>query len=104
MKRSAHVALVVMAATGVGATSYALMPSEHCADTPPGVAQPESCRGSRGGYGHVGSWGGSHGSFFSSSSGSGSGTSATAFSGGTARGGFGGTAHGMGGGHGAAGS
>jgi hypothetical protein len=105
MKRSAHVALVVMATTGVGASAYALMPSENCGQTPPGVAQSESCRSSHGGYGHAGGWWGSRGSsFFSSPSGSESGSSATAFSGATERGGFGGTAHGMGGGHGAGGS
>jgi hypothetical protein len=94
MKRSAQVMLVVMSATGVGAISHALTPRDECSQTPPGVAQPDSCRGSRGGsgghYGSGSSWF-SHGS--SSWSGSASGSSSTALVGGTERGGFGSFAH-----------
>jgi hypothetical protein len=89
MKRSAQVVLVVMAATGVGATSYAFRPADDCAQR--GV-ESDACN-RRGGTGSHG--GGSY--FFGSrgSSASPSGSS-TALGGATVRGGFGGTAHGMG--------
>jgi len=116
MKRSGHIALVLMGATAMGASSYALMPQRNCPapnNTAPGqqaaavagnpVADPNAqpCRESR-------RWGSSSyrsssGWFWRSSSTS-SGT-ATAYSGGVpaagrsgagvsvARGGFGGTGH-----------
>ena len=100
MKRSAQIVLVVMAATGVGATSYALMPREDCAQQQPGAAQSDACRrsyGSGGTYRSGSSYGfWSHGSS-GTSSGTSSGSTSTAFSGGVARGGFGGTGHAMGG-------
>jgi len=101
MKRSAQIVLVVMAATGVGATSYALMPREDCSQQP-GAAQSDACRRSYGSGGHGGSGYGfwSHGSSGSSwGSSSGSPSTSSALSGGVARGGFGGTGHAMGGGH-----
>jgi hypothetical protein len=93
MKRSAQIALVVMAATGVGATSYALMPRKDCGQAQLGATQDDACRGARGGTSHGGS--GFYGSS-RTSSGSSSGSTSASFFGGTARGGFGGTAHGMG--------
>jgi hypothetical protein len=92
MKRSAQVALLVMSASGLGAASYAVMPREDCGQAQVGQAQPDSCRGWRGGSGgHGGSYG------FWSSSGGQSGASSTAFAGGTARGGFGASGHAAGG-------
>ena len=95
MKRSAQVVLVVMAATGVGATSYALMPREDCGQTQAGAAQTDWCRSSSGGSGHSGSYSGSprgsssSGTGFSSGTGSSSGSAPAALVGGTERGGFG---------------
>lgn len=87
MKRSAQVVLVVMAATNVGATSYALMPREDCAQTQMGQAQPESCRRSS----SSGSSRGSSGSSSShSSSTNSSSSSSTGLMSGTERAGFGG--------------
>ena len=55
MKRSANVALLVMGTVAVGATAYALMPSENCQQPgQPGAAQTTQCRtsssSSGGGY------------------------------------------------------
>jgi hypothetical protein len=105
VKRSGHVALLVMGTLAVGGGAYALMPRETCQQTPPGTAAPTDCqpRGSSSG-GHGGSGGGSSRyGFFSggssssdaSSSRSGSGGSESS-SGGVQRGGFGSFAHSFG--------
>ncbi|QDW40713.1 hypothetical protein FFI89_028465 [Bradyrhizobium sp. KBS0727] len=102
VKRSGHVALLLMGTLAVGGGAYALMPGETCQQTPPGMAAPTECqpRGSSSSS-HGGSGGGSsRSSFFSgnSSSGdssashSGSGGSESS-SGGVQRGGFGSFAH-----------
>ncbi|SDJ24115.1 MULTISPECIES: hypothetical protein [Bradyrhizobium] len=102
VKRSGHVALLLMGTLAVGGGAYALMPSESCQQTPPGMAASTECqpRGSSSG-GHSGSGGGSSRSnFFSSSSSSGDSSSSHAGSGasesgsgGVQRGGFGSFAH-----------
>ncbi|HLH88384.1 MAG TPA: hypothetical protein VKX28_08000 [Xanthobacteraceae bacterium] len=93
MKRSAHVALVVMSAATVGGIGYAMMPSQNCAQ-PDGVttnaAQP-SCRSSSSGFFHgrsIFGWGSSNSSSGVTSSNSTAAPSRT--SAGTERGGFGG--------------
>jgi hypothetical protein len=102
VKRSGHVALLLMGTLAVGGGAYALMPSESCQQTPPGMATSTECqpRGSSSG-GHGGSGGSSSRSgFFSggsfsgdtSSSHSGSGGSESS-SGSVQRGGFGSFAH-----------
>jgi hypothetical protein len=99
VKRSNHVALLLMGSFAVGGGAYALMPGENCGPNRPGMASDlqtgTECppRGSSSGGGH-GSWGGSssRSSFFSgdsSSSRSPSGTSSDSSSGGVTRGGFG---------------
>jgi hypothetical protein len=65
VKRSRHVALLLMGTVAIGGGAYALMPSENCAPTPPGMAVPgqaAACqpRGS--------SWGGGHGGYYGGSS------------------------------------
>lgn len=40
MKRSSQVALLLMGTMSVGAGAYALMPSENCQPSQPGVTQP----------------------------------------------------------------
>ena len=70
VKRSRHVALLVMGAFAVGGGAYALMPRENCAPNQPGMAAPPGLqtgaecrsRGSSGGGSHIGS----RSSFFSS--------------------------------------
>ena len=99
MKRTAHIALVVMAAAGVGGVGYAMMPREDCVRSDGGAPVDPSepaCRTSSGsGHGSHGIW---H-SYGGSSSGSSSSTStapSTAFaspSAGTTHGGFGSFAH-----------
>jgi hypothetical protein len=103
VKRSNHVALLLMGTFAIGGGAYALMPSENCAPVPPGMAAPSGLqsgagcppRGSSSSGGHGSSGGSSRGSFFSgdSSSHSSSGTSSDAGSGGVTRGGFGSFAH-----------
>lgn len=98
MKRSAQIGLVVMAAAGIGATSYAVMPREDCGRPEPGFDQSDACRSSRGGSGGSGHGGSGYGSSSSSSSssrsssgqtGSSSGASPASFVGSTEHGGFG---------------
>jgi hypothetical protein len=96
VKRSGHVGLLLMGTMAVGGAAYALMPSERCQPTPPGMAAsavPQTSTGcaprgsSGGGYGSSSRY-----SFFGSDSSSGRSTSATssdAGSGGVTRGGFG---------------
>jgi len=94
MKRSAQVVLVVMAATGVGATSMALMPRQDCSQVQPGEYQSSGCGSSRSGSSYYSY--GSHGSSSSTSSSSSSSSSRTSFMGGTEHGGFGSSAHSFG--------
>jgi hypothetical protein len=99
VKRSSHVALLLMGSLAVGGSAYALMPGENCGPNRPGMAADlqtrAECppRGSSSGGSHGssgGSW--SRSSFFSgdsSSSRSPSATSSDSSSGGVTRGGFG---------------
>lgn len=101
VKRSHHVALLLMGAFAVGGGAYALMPRENCEPNQPGMAAPSGLqagaecrsRGSSGGGSHIGSRSG----FFSSdtsSSPSSSGTSSSdSGNGHVTRGGFGAFAH-----------
>jgi hypothetical protein len=97
VKRSGHVALLLMGTFAVGGGAYALMPRETCEPNRPGMASDlqtgAGCR-SRGSSGssHIGSRSG----FFSgdaASSRAPSGTSSDGNSGGVTRGGFGEFAH-----------
>jgi hypothetical protein len=106
VKRSSHVALLLMGTFAVGGSAYALMPREACQPPAPGLAAPAvpttpatspavancASRGSSwyGGHGGGGSWS-SRSSFFSSDSASGRSSSGTsdAGSGSVSRGGFG---------------
>ena len=102
VKRSSHVALLLMGAFAVGGGAYALTPSENCEPNRPAMAADlqsnAGCkpRGTSSGGGH--SWSGgwsSRSSFFSSdtaSNRSSSGTSSDSGSGNVTRGGFGGFA------------
>ena len=101
VKRSSHVALLLMGSLAVGGGAYALMPGENCQPAAPGMAGPAlpgaGCapRGSSsgGGSGWYGG-GGSRSSFFSggggSSNPSSSATASESGSGNVTRGGFGG--------------
>jgi hypothetical protein len=98
VKRSSHVALLVMGTMAVGGGAYALMPRGNCQPNSPGMAAPASpeaaaacaSRSSSGGaHGGSGGWW-SHSNFYGSSS---SGTSTASGSTETTRGGFGGFAH-----------
>jgi len=100
VKRSGHVALLLMGSFAVGGGAYGLMPAEHCEPARPAMAAPSGLqssaecppRGSSGG-GHGfsgGSW--SRRSFFGGDSASGpsaSGAASDADSGSVTRGGFG---------------
>ncbi len=103
VKRSRHVALLVMGTLAIGGGAYALMPRETCEPKGAGMAAPSlpqtdaGCapRGSSssGGRGYGGSW--SRSSFFGgdpSSNSSSSGSSGEPGSGQVTRGGFGGFA------------
>jgi hypothetical protein len=62
VKRSRHVALLLMGTVAIGGGAYALMPPENCAPNPPGVAGPATAcqpRSSSSGGGHGGYYGGS---------------------------------------------
>jgi hypothetical protein len=96
VKRSGHVALLLMGTFAVGGGAYAVMPRENCTPPAPGMAAPAisqtgtTCSSSSGG-GHGGSWS-SRSSFFGGDSWSGrssSGTSSDSRSGSVTRGGFG---------------
>jgi hypothetical protein len=102
VKRSGHVALLVMGTVAIGAGAYAMMPGAGCKPPTPGMATPSSpptgtecsSRGSSSGGGHGGSW--SRSSFYggnSSSSSSSSSTASESGSGSVTRGGFGSFAH-----------
>jgi hypothetical protein len=106
VKRSGHVALLLMGTVAVGSGAYALMPSENnCQPNRPGIAaspgQPNDCAprssssSSGGGHGYSGG-SSSRSSFFSgdsSSTSSSSGSSSGSSEGGVSRGGFGSFAH-----------
>jgi hypothetical protein len=105
VKRSGHVALLLMGTLAVGGGAYALMPGESCQPTSPGMAAPAlpqantDCKprgSSSGGSGAGGGGSSSRSSFFSgdsSSSHSSSATSSDSGSSGVTRGGFGSFAH-----------
>jgi hypothetical protein len=103
VKRSGHVALLLMGTVAVGGGAYALMPSENCQPNRPGIAappgQPNDCAprsssSSSGGGGHGTSGGSSssRASFFGGDSSSGS-SSGSSDAGHVSRGGFGSFAH-----------
>jgi hypothetical protein len=95
VKRSGHVALLLMGTMAIGGGAYALVPNESCGPNPPGMASDPQAgaqcasRHSWSGYGR-GSWL-PRSSFFGASSLSGpaSATSSDAGSGTVTRGGFG---------------
>jgi hypothetical protein len=98
VKRSGHVALLLMGSFAVGGGAYALMPSETCEPNRPGMASDlqsnAGCRPRASSSSGVHIW--SRSGFFSSdasSSRSSPGTSSDAGTGGVTRGGFGGFAH-----------
>jgi hypothetical protein len=108
-KRSNHVALLVMGTLAVGGGAYALMPSESCVPTSPGMAAPAlpqtgaACtpRSSSGGGGGGGGGGSSRSSsrfslFGGDSSSRSSSVSGAESSAGVTRGGFGSLAHAFG--------
>lgn len=103
VKRSGHVALLVMGTLAVGTTAYTLMPRQTCEPTPGAVPgqTTSTCTSSSGGSssGSSSRWS-SRSSFFSSdsSSHSGSSTSSDSGHGSVSRGGFGSFAHGFSGG------
>jgi hypothetical protein len=104
VKRSNHVALLLMGTFAIGGGAYPLMPGENCEQSRPGVAAPSDpqanaeCppRGSSSSGGHGSSGGSSRSSFFGGDTSPGhssSGTASDSGSGGVKRGGFGGFAH-----------
>jgi len=105
VKRSRHVALLVMGTIAVGTTAYTLMPRQHCEPSPgavPGQTTTtcsSSSSSSGGSDGSSSRWS-SRSSFFSSdsSSHSSSGTSSDSGSSSVSRGGFGSFGHGFSGG------
>lgn len=101
VKRSGHVALLLMGAVAVGGTAYALIPRERCEQPADATAQTsDNCRSRSSGSSGSGRWSSSHWGFTdsgsdsgrSSSSGSGSESSASHVS----RGGFGSFGHSIG--------
>lgn len=110
VKRSGHVALLVMGTIAVGATAYTLMPRRSCDPSPsgasvpgasvPGAAAPMQTTNCSSSSSSGGSHWSSRSSFYSSdsTSHSSSGTSSDSSSGGVTRGGFGSFAHGFSGG------
>jgi hypothetical protein len=101
VKRSGHVALLVMGTMAVGGGAYALMPRQNCPPNSPGMAAPPSPDAAAGCTSRNSVWSGSHGgsigwwphsSFYGGSS-SASSTSAPSGATATTRGGFGGFAH-----------
>ena len=98
VKRSGHVALLLMGTLAVGGGAYALMPRDNCQQTSPGMAQPADspqttaeCPSGR----HATSSNriGSRAGFFSSESSSSHSATGGSDSGGVQRGGFGSFAH-----------
>ena len=94
VKRSGHVALLVMGSLAVGGTAYALMPRTSCEPSAPGAPQTQAACTTRSSSSGGGGGGGSR--FYDSSSSSGRSSVATAESGGVSRGGFGSFAHAFG--------
>jgi hypothetical protein len=101
VKRSHHVALLMMGTLAVGGGAYALMPRQNCQPGGPGMAAPSTpdaagacARGSSSSGGHGGGSGGwwSHSSYYGGTS-SLSATSTASGATETTRGGFGGFAH-----------
>ncbi|MBB4397847.1 hypothetical protein [Bradyrhizobium sp. ERR14] len=104
VKRSGHVALLVMGTLAVGTTAYTMMPRQNCEPPPPGTdpaVQTSTNCSSRSSSSSSGSsrWS-SRSSFFSSdsSSHSSSGTSSDSGHSSVSRGGFGSFGHGFSGG------
>jgi hypothetical protein len=103
VKRSGHVALLVMGTLAVGTTAFTLMPRQNCDPPSPGMAAPAdpqqatACSSRSSSSGSGGRWS-SRSSFYSSdsSSHSSSGGSSDSGSGGVTRGGFGSIAHAFG--------
>jgi hypothetical protein len=106
VKRSGHVALLLMGTFAIGGSAYALMPTENCDPKSPGMAAPStrqtgtecSSRGYSSGGGHGGGSGGAwsrRGFFGGDSSSSSSSSSTSSESGGVTRGGFGSFARGF---------
>jgi hypothetical protein len=95
-KRSGHVALLLAGTVAIGGGAYALMPSENCAPSQPGMAAPANAgcspRSSSSGGGGSSRYGFYSGDSSSSRSGTGA-ASSEAGSGGVTRGGFGSFAH-----------
>jgi hypothetical protein len=100
VKRSRHVALLLMGTVAIGGGAYALTPGRNCEPKSPGMAAPSSpqagtecsARGYSSGGGHGGSW--SRSSFYGGNSASSSSSSSSeSGSGGVTRGGFGSFAH-----------
>jgi hypothetical protein len=100
VKRSRHVALLLMGTVAIGGGAYALTPARNCEPKSPGMAAPSSpptgTECSSHGYsssgGHGGSW--SRRGFYGGDSASGSSSSSTASgSSSVTRGGFGSFAH-----------
>jgi hypothetical protein len=98
VKRSGHVALLLMGTFAIGGGAYALMPAENCGQSRPGMASDLQAsggcppRGSSSGGSHWSGGSSSRASFFSgdsSSSRSQSSASSDSGSGGVTRGGFG---------------
>jgi type IV secretory pathway TrbL component len=99
VKRSSHVALLLMGTFAIGGGAYALTPGENCGQSRPGMAAANAeCppRGSSSGGDRGSSGGSSRSRFFGGDTSSGhssSGTASDSGSGGVTRGGFGGFAH-----------
>src|ERR1700723_3509282 len=66
VKRSSHVALLLMGTMAVGGGAYALMPRGNCEPTSPGMAAPAGPPPVD--WGPTGSSGGAHGGYWSSRS------------------------------------
>jgi hypothetical protein len=97
-KRSSHVALLLMGTMAVGGGAYALMPRGGCQPASPGMAAAPAVTRQAADCGRTGSWGASHGGYWSSrqsfisgdnGSHASSGGAPEAGSGGVIRGGFG---------------
>jgi hypothetical protein len=96
VKRSRHVALLLMGTVAIGGGAYALTPGQNCEPKSPGMAAPSSpqtstgcsSRGYSSGGGHGGWW--SRSNFYGGDSASGRSSSSSASSeAGVTRGGFG---------------
>jgi hypothetical protein len=61
VKRSRHVALLVMGTVALGGGAYALMPSEHCDPDPAGITTAPGSAGNCSPRSSSSSWGSGHG-------------------------------------------